>query len=92
MRKFLVLLSIFAVIACEDEKEGEQVCTNKLWNLTETCSNNPNTGEETCNWLATYGQTQASANTVTVDQSTYDHYVELGNVTDGSICWEGTQD
>lgn len=92
MKKIIVLSCIALLFGCDNDKEGEQVCTNKLWNLSETCSNDPNTGELVCNWLATYGQTQASAHTVTVNEATYDHYIALGNVTNGSICWEGTQD
>lgn len=91
MKKIFALSLLALSFACSTDKEGEQVCTNKLYNLTETCSTNPQTGEETCIRLATYGQTSASATTITVNEATYDHYITLGNVTDGSICWEGTK-
>ena len=89
MKKIAALLCLSLLFSCENDKEGEQVCTNKLWNLTETCDDTQDPA--VCNWLATYGQTQASAHTITVNEATYDYYNGKGNVTDGSICWEGTK-
>lgn len=90
MKKLLYLLPALALFGCESESEGQQTCDNWLWNLTETCSPDPDTGEIHCNWLATYGLTQATATTVQVNESTYDHYIGQGTVTNGSICWDGT--
>jgi len=70
------------LFSCGDDNEGEQVCTNKLWNLSASGGL----------FFATYGQSQNETGTIQVSESTYNHYIELGNVTDGSICWEGTQD
>lgn len=90
MKKIIALSCIALLFGCDNDKEGEQVCTNKLWGLTENCDDTQE--PPVCIRLATYGQTQASATTISVNEATYDHYIALGNVTNGTICWEGTQD
>ncbi len=90
MKKLLLFTMMVLVFACDnDDNEEQQPCTNKLWELVATgdCQQ----GTE-CSYLATYGETEANAGTVIVDQDTYDHYAALGNVSDGSLCWEGTQE
>lgn len=82
MKRIAAALLLTFLFSCNDDNEGEQVCTNKLWNLSA------NSGL----YFATYGPTQNDVGTIEVTESTYNHYLEQGNVTDGSICWEGTQD
>jgi len=88
MKKLLYPMGFFAIMACSDDDEQPQTCDNKLWNLSELC--NPGSTEN-CTYLATYGESEATAGTVEVDQSTYNYYTALGNTDDGSLCWEGTQ-
>lgn len=82
MKKILSIIAIALVFACQSNDDKEEGCENRLWNLVQN-------GE---NYLATYGPTEASAGTISVNQQTYDYYTGLGNVTDGSLCWEGTKE
>ncbi|RZJ73337.1 hypothetical protein [Flavobacterium sp.] len=84
MKKILALSLLAFLFACDNDNEGEQVCTNKLWNLTQ------NSGSGS--YFATYGPTQNQVGTIEVNAATYDYYIDQGNVTDGSVCWEGTKD
>jgi len=81
MKRIAAILFMTFLFACNDDNEGDQVCTNKLWNLSTTGGL----------YFATYGPTQNDVGTIEVNEATYNHYIEMGNVTDGSICWEGTE-
>ncbi len=85
--KKLALLFGLTILGCSDDNEREEICENRLWGLTENCGPDPNV----CVYFATFGESEESAGTVEVDQSTYNHYLALGNTTDGSLCWQGTQ-
>lgn len=81
MKKLLALVAFIALFACENNNDDEDTCENKVWNMST------NGGS----YFASYGPTSATAGTVVVNEATYDFYTAQGNVTDGSICWEGTK-
>ncbi len=83
MKKILALSLLTFLFACDNDKEGEQVCTNQLYGLTY----NPNADA----YFATYGQNANDVGTIQVNEQTYNHYIGQGNVNDGSVCWEGTK-
>lgn len=89
MRKIaFVLLILVGVFGCSENNDAQQVCTNKLWSLDRTCSP-PNSTN--CVYFATFGETQQDAGTIQIEQVTYDYYLEKGNTSNGSICWDGPQ-
>ncbi|HEX8563767.1 MAG TPA: hypothetical protein VF676_12385 [Flavobacterium sp.] len=92
MKKYLLYAAVALAAACDNNDEDrQQECTNRLWELTSTCSTVEPGQPENCVYFATYGESEQSAGTVEVDASTFDHYTALGNPNDGSLCWEGTQ-
>lgn len=84
MKKSLLLLVVILAFSCSSntDDKNEEVCENKVWNMLQV-------GTE---YFATYGPTEAESTSIEVNEETYDHYVALGNVTDGSICWDGTEE
>ncbi|RZJ68767.1 MAG: hypothetical protein EOO50_00890 [Flavobacterium sp.] len=82
MKKLLALLAFAFLFSCQSNGDDEDYeCENKVWNMVIA-------GEM---YYATYGPTEASSGTVEVNEETYDYYTGLGNVNDGSLCWEGTK-
>lgn len=86
MKKILTLLAIIVLAACNSD-DGDKLtdCENRVWGLVENGSGGSTT------YIATYGATQATAGSIITNQSTYNYYTTRGNVTDGSLCWEGTK-
>ena len=83
MKKILLFCAATIAFSCSTSDDDEKnTCENKVWNITQN-------GDT---YLATYGTTQASAGTITVNETTYEYYTALGNVNDGSLCWQGTKD
>ena len=90
MKKFILFALLILFSACnDDDNNGEIVCDVKLWQLSKNC--NPADSELNCVYTATFGETAATAGSITINQSTYDFYATKGITTDGSICWEGTK-
>ena len=89
MKKILFLAAIIGMTACNDEETTQQEdCEVHLWSLTKNCDV---ININDCIYVATFGETEAELGSTVVDESTYDHYMALGNPNDGSLCWEGTQ-
>lgn len=89
MKKIVLFVGLFLIVACSESNEAQQICTNRLWNLSKTCQ--PGNATD-CVYFATFGATAQAAGTIQISAETFEFYSALGNTSDGSICWDGPQD
>lgn len=88
MKNVLYMALALTVMACNSDDEDREVCVNRVWSIDENCPE----GDTECVYIATFGETAATAGSVITNEATYDYYTALGNTTDGSVCWEGTKE
>lgn len=87
MKKILFLGITSFLLSCASDTSENEVCTNKVWAMTENC----NPENTSCTYIASYGATQVAAGSIQVNLATYNFYSAQGNTNNGSICWEGTK-
>lgn len=87
MKKLLFFGIASTLLGCTSDTSENEVCTNKVWAMVQNC----NPENTSCNYMATYGETQATAGSIQVNLATYNFYSAQGNTSNGSICWNGTK-